>query len=336
MKDQDLDLLDIQNQKNIRLIATQPAQPLAGLLQKLQPFQVFTLLDMQRLFPSSIYLCANRLRTLQKDILQNQNTNNSYLPPIPEHQEYWEETLKGVREQANHIGLRRTLERLGRWDNHEPTYYPSRSTVLNEARELDLAIMSDLGDYTFFFIPDTLAKYYEQDDLFGIATQFPDANAEIQLAGNCYATGNYTACVFHLMRAVEIGARVMAQNIKAQKHIVTPVFHKGAKIMKPKPIELCDWKTLIDGLDKALEALRHGTKTSERKKQTVTFYSHAIAQFSYFKDAWRNNISHTNEVAPNRKQYLEGETLDIITNTKHFMRHLAKRLKEPKGTYADK
>lgn len=85
---------------------------------------------------------------------------------------------------------------------------------------------------------------------------------------------------------------------------------------------------LIDGLNKALETLKQGTGTSEKKKQTLVFFSHAVAQFSNFKDAWRNNISHGNEIADNRKHYLKGETTDIMNNARYFMVHLAQRLKE--------
>lgn len=80
-----------------------------------------------------------------------------------------------------------------------------------------------------------------------------------------------------------------------------------------------------DEVEKAQNVL---TKTSVKKKETLAYYSHAIAQFGYFKDAWRNNISHGNNVAPNREFYLEGETTDIMNSAKLFMQHLAKRIKE--------
>lgn len=45
-------------------------------------------------------------------------------------------------------------------------------------------------------------------------------------------------------------------------------------------------------------------------------------QFRNFKDAWRNNVSHTRTV------YQAGQTKDIMDNTRQFMQHLAERLKE--------
>jgi hypothetical protein len=78
----------------------------------------------------------------------------------------------------------------------------------------------------------------------------------------------------------------------------------------------------------ALNELEKGSGTNTKKKATLAFYSHAVSQFGNFKDAWRNIISHGSEIEPNRKVYLEGETIDIMNNTPHFMQHLAKRIKE--------
>lgn len=200
--------------------------------------------------------------------------------------------------------------------------------ISHDIRALRQSIQLSLMNQKFLSIPSNEADFYSQDDLFGIKDKFPIANEEIKLAGNCYATGNYTACVFHLMRAVEIGAKAMVKALKAQKFIGKYKNVNGAKTFVKKPIELCDWKTLRDGLRNALNTLDTGSSMSVKKKDTLAYYSHAVAQFSNFKDAWRNIISHGHEVAEKRKQYLQGETMDIMNNTKHFMQHLAKRIKE--------
>ncbi len=192
-------------------------------------------------------------------------------------------------------------------------------------------IASELESCKLLYLPPEVVDYYNNDDLFTIAVQFPEANKEITLAGNCYATENYTACVFHLMRAVEIAVKAMVKTMNAQKYIGTYKPNKSTNSTKQfvkKPIELCDWKTLIDGLKKALSILEQGSGNSMVKKQKVAFYSHAITQFGYFKDAWRNTISHGHEIVPNRTVYLQGETIDIMNQTKLFLQHLAKRVKE--------
>ena len=199
-----------------------------------------------------------------------------------------------------------------------------------DIRELQNRISDELDDILFGFIPVEKAKYYRNPEFFDIEVliRFPSAVKDMREAGTCYAHELHTACVFHLMRVVEVGAKEMVREMKAQKHIGSYKSISANKTFVKKPIELCDWKTLIDGLNKALKELENGTGASIKKKAKLAYFSHAVAQFSNFKDAWRNIISHGHEIEPNRKLYLEGETTDIMNNTRYFMQHLAKRIKE--------
>lgn len=203
-------------------------------------------------------------------------------------------------------------------------------TAKHLIKELERRVDDELNNIVFGYIPFNKVSYFGKENLFGkeVFDNFPSAQEDIKSAGNCFAHNQNTACVFHLMRAVEVGAKAMVRAMKAQKHIGVYVSVRGVRTFKKKPIELCDWKTLRDGLKTALNELEKGSSISAKKKATLAFYSHAIAQFGYFKDAWRNNISHGNEIAPNRKFYLAGETKDIMDNTRHFLQHLAKRIKE--------
>jgi hypothetical protein len=235
--------------------------------------------------------------------------------------------LEGLKSEIQNLEMKRTQERIKKVEMLlAPVSHPFESfslpDLVHQLEEIISAIVADLEEKQFFYMPPEFATYYDQDDLFGIADFFPKANEEIKMAGNCYATGNNTACVFHLMRAVEIGAKAMVSALKAQKYLVTPVNIKGAKKMVKKPVELCDWKMLRDGLTKALTGLEKGTRTSLSKKETLEFYSHAISQFSHFKDAWRNSVAHS------RKIYQTGETSDIMNNARQFLQHLAQRVKE--------
>ncbi len=81
-------------------------------------------------------------------------------------------------------------------------------------------------------------------------------------------------------------------------------------------IEFENWKNIIDQIEKEirkLEALPKGPA----KTATLTFYSEAASQFRYFKDAWRNHVSHA------RAQYDEREALTIFEHVRTFMHDLA-------------
>lgn len=286
-----------------------------------QAFKLFSLADMFRFLPSTAYLVSGRLTSLQYDLMKDRLPAGLalYSTPSAERLKHWKITLDKLRPLAEKMGMSRTLERLGRIDSKIHQW--NNTTLLDVSRELDFAVMSDFADYRFFYIPKGTADYYEQADLFEVADQFPSANVEIRCAGNCYATGNYTAAVFHLMRAVEICTRIMVREMGADKYLI----HSGI----PIPVELCDWDKLIQGMNKALLDLEKGKGADPVIRKTYNFYSTAKGTFTYFKDAWRNILSHTNTIGDtDRTLYLQGETEEIMRETRRYVQHLATRLSE--------
>lgn len=199
-----------------------------------------------------------------------------------------------------------------------------------QAEALSELIDSELDNVIFGFIPTEKTKYHNNRFLFGedVYKNFPSARDEIKEAGNCYALGLNTACVFHLMRAVEVVLKRMIVAMKAQKYLTKP--DKKSPTGKIQvSVDVCDQDTLIKALRSALKDLESGKSISAKKKATHAFYSGAVNTFCEFKDAYRNPISHGNKVADeNRKLYKEGETSDIMKSVRHFMTHLAKRIKE--------
>jgi hypothetical protein len=75
-------------------------------------------------------------------------------------------------------------------------------------RIVDL-FMDEIGTRKCLFIPQHLEEYYEWDGIVSeqVIAAFPKASEEIRNGGTCFATGAFTACVFHAMRAAEIGLR---------------------------------------------------------------------------------------------------------------------------------
>lgn len=273
-----------------------------------RPFQLVSLLDMLEFGLDQFAAILIRLLTILMDLEKRHETNTqlsqdqregviAFMYEVCSFLAIYEIDVEGDTTRA----INKLKDSEGRIKN---LLYPYILALRNH-------ITDELSKRKFMFIPTAEADYYEHYGLFGpeVAVKFPKANKEITAAGNCYATGNYTACVFHLMRTVEYGARkmVIALNVQGQLG---------------RPVELCDWGTLEKALDAGVKALSGGSRTKMHKKTTFEFYSHAVAQFRNFKDAWRNNVSHT------RKVYQPGQTKDIMDNTRQFMQHLAERLKE--------
>jgi HEPN domain-containing protein len=166
-------------------------------------------------------------------------------------------------------------------------------------------IKDGLRDRLFMFVPKDQAPWYEKENGFGmkVTKAFPSAIEDIKEAGTCYATGRYNACVFHLMRVLEHGLRALATEVCLD-------------------FDQQQWHTIINQIisviNKGSEKLKQGSKKTKR----LQFLSEAAIEFRYFKDAWRNHVSH------NRANFDQPEALMILNHIKSFMVHLSTQLSE--------
>jgi hypothetical protein len=98
----------------------------------------------------------------------------------------------------------------------------------------------------------------------------------------------------------------------------------AARLLPPSSssVELENWKTVIDRIERAIrdmEALPRGAE----KTSDLQHYSEVAAQFRYFKDAWRNHVSHAGGT------YDEASAISVLEHVRAFMRHLT--LRHPEG-----
>lgn len=145
-------------------------------------------------------------------------------------------------------------------------------------RELCNGLMVELSSAWFLMIKADQRELYEQRrPVFGeaVGNQFPEASADIAAAGRCYALDEWTACVFHLMRVLEHGLRKLAVDVGLPADAMA---HEN-------------WKNVIDQIEKKIREMEALPKTPE-KVARMQMLSAAATQFRYFKDAWRNHVSH--------------------------------------------
>lgn len=183
--------------------------------------------------------------------------------------------------------------------------YPQTKEVVIRLDGLAERVNDELTSFSFFEVPADKLKYYEHiEPLFGdsVSISFPSANPEIEEAGKCLALGRYSATVYHLMRALEVGLACLA---------------------KPHGVDFTNtnWHTVLDQIEakvKAMSSVTHGPtwKTDQQ------FYASAAVHFRMIKDAWRNYAMHLHE------RYDEERALEIWQTVRAFMRHLAKELHE--------
>jgi hypothetical protein len=177
-------------------------------------------------------------------------------------------------------------------------------------RELTLimkAIHRELNNKKFLFIPSEKAKYYDILLQPSIAKVFPTAAKELVSAGNCFACSLYTACVFHSMRAAEIGMRALGKKLDVS--------------FPDKPLELAEWQNILDQCESKIGDMKN-LRPKMHKDEELHFYSQAAVQFRYFKDAWRVRVAHA------RETYEERPALSVFNHTREFFETLSIRLKE--------
>ena len=113
-----------------------------------------------------------------------------------------------------------------------------QDSLPNSLGEFDLlmeVVRDELRSQLFLFVPQHVAEFYSSDTIVSekAAESFPSAAQEIRNAGTCLAVGQYTASVFHSMRAAEIGVRSLALAMKVELK---------------KPIEQAEWMDILNGL----------------------------------------------------------------------------------------
>ena len=182
---------------------------------------------------------------------------------------------------------------------------PNRQLIplLNEVQDI---LQYELVSMMFFKIPNELTEYYQDhNELFGeqVSIQFPSAKYDISEAGKCLALGRNTACVFHLMRVLEIGLTALGN-----------VF--GISLSHT------NWHPAIEQIEKKIREMGADPNRGATWKDDQEFYAQAASYVMVIKDAWRNYTAHA------RGKYDEQEAEMILRNVQAFMQKLATRLSE--------
>jgi hypothetical protein len=175
-----------------------------------------------------------------------------------------------------------------------------------ELQVLRDALEDDVRYKYFYRYPDEKAKKllrFEAD--WGPALgkdRFPSIKDDASRAVDCYAMGHDTACVFHCMRVLEYGLAALAKAVG-------------------RVFDVQQWHNIIDEIESEIKTAQARPK-SIQKDEDLRFYSQAAKEFRYFKDGWRNYVSHK------RVFYDENEALGTLDHVRVFMIHLSARLSE--------
>jgi len=217
--------------------------------------------------------------------------------------------LSSLRAACKKLGLRVTLKH---FEDLFDAFEDSEKTAENlrqNASSLAGTLRRELSTKLFLTLPDDASiESFENERPFdtesiSVNERFSDAIYDMQEAANCLALGRATACVFHLMRVLEVGLSALANELKI-----------------PWPSHN-DWQGVINAIEGKIKEIEKGSGTLPKDwREKRQFYADAATQFTHFKDGWRNYAMHFHAV------YDEPKAKLIFASVREFMRVLAKRL----------
>ena len=168
----------------------------------------------------------------------------------------------------------------------------------------------ELKQKAFFYIPPERMRFWpKQAEPFAFGKKvfenFHSTTFDANSAAFCLAATFSTACVFHLMRVLEIGLAVLG------KQFGVSLAHTN-------------WQPAIDQIESKIREMHKDPvwKVMSDCKEQQEFYAQAASHLAIAKDAWRNYTMHA------RAKYNDDEAELIFLNVKAFMQQLAERFKE--------
>jgi hypothetical protein len=188
---------------------------------------------------------------------------------------------------------------------------PSTSEVVIQLLHgLDDMAMGELHQRVFAYIPKARVNAFEHEAMFGPEANraFPSIVADIKEAGNCFASGLYTASVFYAMRIAERGLRLLAKRLRV-------------RLPRKVPLEYGNWNEILTAASKKAAGAMNLARGPRRTKE-LQFYQASVAEITALKDLYRDDVSHC------RKPYDEKQARSALEHTEALMRRLAEKLHE--------
>jgi hypothetical protein len=211
--------------------------------------------------------------------------------------EHVNNSLADIRKQCIALGLKFSIQFIDRMMKHV-YQYPSKEAA-NDIHVLQTRIDDELKSKKFIAIPFAKVRYFENKELFGPAVNhaFPNAIEDIDEALRCFAVERWTACVFHLMRVMEIGVKTFGKHLRIREKLLN------------KP-----WGNILIAVDKKLNSIVPNTA---KKKAIKVACAEAAAYLHHVKDAWRNDTMHP------KNTYTEQQAKRLIVCVEDFMKKLS-------------
>ncbi len=210
--------------------------------------------------------------------------------------------LQAVCARLALVASAKTIERiLELLDSPTATF----DNLTEQLTDLRSRLEDELKGRLFFYVQDAthyikpLEGFEKVIECFK-STEF-DIAFDIEEAAKCLALRRSTACVFHLMRVLEVGLYKLADHLQ---------IHNLQE----------NWQNAIDQIASAIDDINKrgpGKNATEQAKDEwknrKQLYSDIATHFIYIKEAWRNRTAHAGHT------YTEEKAKQIFDNVRDFM-----------------
>lgn len=202
--------------------------------------------------------------------------------------------LVGIVVKCEEIGLRLAIKHARRIKEELPG--KTRKQLAVDISELTQRIEDEMEQCLFLHIENDRVEFYDQGEpLFGpeVASKWPNLAQEISEGGKCLALGRFTACVFHMMRVMEVGVQEFGKKL-------------GVVLSTQKP-----WGSILNEAKVPIDSIPRG---DPRKSELNEVWAHMDS----VRLAWRNEVMHP------KQTYTEEEAMDVFSHVRTYMRRLEK------------
>jgi hypothetical protein len=262
-------------------------------------FQAEKYLEIVRELTEADYLFKTIFKDSPPDELLNQHNKDVFLAVI-----------KDVQKLSEEIKLPTLNEYL--IDAHQRISWAS--STLTDAmyfnRGMRDVLLANVKSHVFIQVaPDKRDLFFAAINntapLYQLYPAVKQKNLEAHL---CYAMERYSACVHHLMIAVEVALRKWA---------------KQYKLATSRPLTLEDWEAILIAAQKKLDQIKN-SKRSSRNDRKMKHLSETSGHFSFIQKGWRKYSAH------GREQFDETSAKTIMNHVEAFMSLLAPKPRKGK------
>ena len=254
------------------------------------PYRLLSLLDMLRYAAEDFWKACELLTLLAEEpaVLKRPNARTNAT-----------RKMNDLLEHLHKLNLKTSLKEA---EKMLPAFNDSDADperLRHLAYHLSSVIQSELDSEMFFHLESSRMKYWDPTWLVDkpIYITFPHAHEEIRNAGRCYAYGEPTACVFHLMRVIDAGLRSVADSLNIT-------------------YDARNWSGIAVKIQSKMEE-KYEAKTDEWKR-SEPFYASILTDIQAISRGHRNPVLHEIE-----KKYTDAEASYLLTMTEGFMLHLS-------------